>query len=108
MAQFRKLYGQKVSFVTIPEDGDGLDVWYGRGVGWGVEEIEVPGDIVKISGTALRLLERTTIWFTGIPCSGKTTLAQALKPELEAKGIFCCSARWRCVTHWTLCRSWFL
>lgn len=27
-----------------------------------------------------------TIWFTGLPCSGKTTLANALKPELEALG----------------------
>lgn len=86
MAQFRKLYGQKVSFITIPEDGDGLDIWYGRGVGWGIQELEVPADIVNISGTALRLLERTTIWFTGKPCSGKTTLAQAFKPVLEAKG----------------------
>jgi adenylyl-sulfate kinase len=27
-----------------------------------------------------------TIWFTGLPCSGKSTLAELLKPELEARG----------------------
>jgi len=86
MAQFRKIYGDKVSFFTIPEDGEGMDVWYGRGVGWGIEEVVVPADIVKISGTALRQLERTTIWFTGMPCSGKTTLAEAFKPYLEEQG----------------------
>ena len=28
----------------------------------------------------------TTIWFTGLPCSGKTTLARMLKEELERRG----------------------
>ncbi len=27
-----------------------------------------------------------TIWLTGLPCSGKTTLARALKAELDKKG----------------------
>lgn len=27
-----------------------------------------------------------TIWFTGLPCSGKSTLAELLKPELERRG----------------------
>ena len=27
-----------------------------------------------------------TIWFTGMPCSGKSTLAELLKPELEHRG----------------------
>lgn len=27
-----------------------------------------------------------TIWFTGLPCSGKSTLAQLLQPELERRG----------------------
>jgi len=27
-----------------------------------------------------------TIWFTGLPCSGKSTLADLLKPELERRG----------------------
>ena len=86
MAQFRKLYGKDVEFVTIPEDGDGLEVWYGRGVGWGIKEIEVPKNIQVVSGTNLRKLGSTTIWFTGIPCAGKTTIAKAFKPVLEEAG----------------------
>ncbi len=27
-----------------------------------------------------------TLWFTGLPCSGKSTLAELLKPELERRG----------------------
>jgi len=30
---------------------------------------------------------KTTIWLTGLPCSGKTTLAQQLKDKLDNKGI---------------------
>jgi len=79
MAQFRKLYGKRVQFITIPEDGDGLGVWYGRGVGWDVKEIEVPEEIKRVSATGLRSLEGSTLWFTGIPCSGKTTHAVAFE-----------------------------
>ena len=28
-----------------------------------------------------------TLWFTGLPCSGKTTLADALAEDLKAKGM---------------------
>ena len=28
-----------------------------------------------------------TLWFTGLPCSGKTTLADALVPEFKARGM---------------------
>ncbi|MGH8246511.1 MAG: adenylyl-sulfate kinase [Gammaproteobacteria bacterium] len=27
-----------------------------------------------------------TLWFTGLPCSGKSTIAELLKPELERRG----------------------
>jgi adenylylsulfate kinase-like enzyme len=30
---------------------------------------------------------KIAIWFTGLPCSGKTTLAQRLKEKLDHKGI---------------------
>ncbi len=33
-----------------------------------------------------KMREPGTIWFTGLPCSGKTTLAAALKEELDKKG----------------------
>lgn len=29
-----------------------------------------------------------TIWFTGLPCSGKTTLAKAVRDELEKRGYY--------------------
>ncbi|MEJ2267896.1 MAG: adenylyl-sulfate kinase [Nanoarchaeota archaeon] len=29
---------------------------------------------------------KTTIWLTGLPCSGKTTIAKRLKQEIENKG----------------------
>ena len=29
-----------------------------------------------------------TIWFTGLPCSGKTTLAKAVREELERRGYY--------------------
>jgi adenylylsulfate kinase len=28
-----------------------------------------------------------TVWFTGLPCAGKTTLASALRDRLEASGV---------------------
>jgi adenylylsulfate kinase len=30
------------------------------------------------------------VWFTGLPSSGKTTLARAVKNDLEARGMACC------------------
>lgn len=87
MYQFRKLYGDRVSFISIFEDGDGLELWYGRGVGWGIKEIVVPDDVAVISATRLRKLEGSTIWLTGLPCSGKTTIAKILKDKLEDRGF---------------------
>lgn len=29
-----------------------------------------------------------TVWFTGLPCSGKTTLAKAVREELERRGYY--------------------
>lgn len=28
-----------------------------------------------------------TLWFTGLPCSGKTTIAEVVDPELRARGL---------------------
>ncbi len=30
-----------------------------------------------------------TIWFTGLPCSGKSTLADTLRRDLESRGLRC-------------------
>lgn len=34
-------------------------------------------------------MKGVTVWFTGLPCSGKTTLAQKLSAELKTRGILC-------------------
>ncbi len=33
------------------------------------------------------MVKRHTLWMTGLPCSGKTTLAKGLKEELEKEGF---------------------
>jgi len=92
---FGDLYGKRVIATTIP-DIDGIR--YGRGVGYFVEEAKVSKEIREISATNVRagndsrINERvanylknlgTTIWFTGLPCSGKTTLAEAVRYRLS-------------------------
>jgi len=95
---FGNLYGERVIATVIP-DIEGIR--YSRGVGYFVEEIEVPKDVAEISATNVRagkdqrvhdevknyisLLE-STILLTGLPCSGKTTIAKRLKQELENSG----------------------
>ena len=92
---FGDLYGDRVIASVIP-DIEGIR--YGRGVGYFVEEIGVSKEIEEISATNIRagkdqrvhqgvgnyinLLE-STIWLTGLPCSGKTTIADRLKEELD-------------------------
>jgi len=93
-----RIYGDKVKIIRIP-DIESINI--GRNVGYGINIIEPPEDIKKISGTNIRNgketslpkeveeyanLLKTTIWFTGLPCSGKTTLAKRLKEELDNKG----------------------
>ena len=34
-------------------------------------------------------MKGVTVWFTGLPCSGKTTLALKLSAELKKRGILC-------------------
>jgi len=92
------LYGTRVLAMPIP---DFVGIGYGRGVGYDVEEIDVGAAIQSISATSIRKGEcaamaakvsewvkrqRTTYWFTGLPCSGKTTLCNALAPRLRAEG----------------------
>lgn len=92
---FGSLYGSRVIATVIP-DIEGIR--YSRGVGYFVEEIQVPKDVAQISATNVRNglenrvhnhvanylnLLQSTIWLTGLPCSGKTTLANRLKEELN-------------------------
>jgi len=95
----RRVYGDKVGVMLFP-DIESINV--GRGLGYDVNYIEAPKDVQAISATKVRsgqgvgnlpegieeyvrLLE-TTVWFTGLPCSGKTTLAKAFKTKLLSKG----------------------
>jgi len=100
-AMIRRVYGDKVRIITIP-DIESVNI--GRNVGYEVNFIEPPKDIAAISGTNVRLgretrvppevaeyvmLLRSTLWLTGLPCAGKTTLAKRLKEELDNRGYNC-------------------
>lgn len=95
----RRVYGERVEIIVIP---DIKSINIGRNVGYDVNIVEPPADIGKISGTNVRAgkeenvppqvadyikLLRMTLWLTGLPCSGKTTLAKRLKEELDNKGF---------------------
>ncbi len=97
--------------VMIIDDMESIN--YGRGVGYQVNEIEVDEDIKSISATDIRqkidkgeeswkdlmpdgswqVLEEyltkkgTIIWFTGLPFSGKSTIANALGDKLKKNAI---------------------
>jgi adenylylsulfate kinase len=95
----RRVYGEKVEIIIIP---DITSINIGRNVGYEVNRIDPPEHIEKISGTNVRAgkdanvpaevaeyikLLRTTLWLTGLPCSGKTTLAERLKEEMANRGF---------------------
>jgi adenylylsulfate kinase len=94
----RRVYGDTVQIIVIP---DIKSINIGRKVGYEVNRIDPPDSIGKISGTKVRAGEdagvprevaeyvktlHTTLWLTGLPCSGKTTLAKRLKEELDNRG----------------------
>lgn len=95
----RKVYGDNVEIIVIP---DIKSINIGRNVGYEVKRIEPPPDIGKISATKIRAgkskaapkkvteylaMLQSTLWLTGLPCSGKTTLGKILKEEFENRGI---------------------
>lgn len=95
---FGPLYGDRVIATVIP-DIEGIR--YSRNVGYTVEEIPVSQDVAQISATNVRAgkdqrvhdhvknyinLIESTILLTGLPCSGKTTIAKRLKQEIENLG----------------------
>ncbi len=95
----RRVHGDKVLSIKIP-DIESINI--GRNVGYAVNQIDPPEHIGRISGTNVRLGKednippevtdyinslKSTVWLTGLPCSGKTTLAKRLKEEMENRGI---------------------
>jgi len=93
----KRIYGNKVTVIPVPEIES---INFGRDVGYKIIEETPPEHIKKISGTNIRSgieklipeeiveylsLRNTTLWFTGLPCSGKTTLANKLKNKLNQK-----------------------
>ncbi len=94
----RRVYGDRVKTVVIP---DIVSINIGRKVGYAVNRIDPPENIGKISGTNVRAGKddnvppeiaeylktlQTTLWLTGLPCAGKTTLSKRLKEELDNRG----------------------
>ena len=95
-----RVYGDKVKTIVLP-DIESINI--GRKVGYGVNRIDPPTNIGSISGTKIRAgvgfemppevseyvkTLRTTLWLTGLPCAGKTTLAKRIKEELDNKGYY--------------------
>lgn len=95
----RRIYGDNVKVIAIP---DITSINVGRNVGYEVNFVEPPCNIGKISGSNVRAgkddnvppevadylkLLHTTLWLTGLPCSGKTTLSKRLKEELDNRGF---------------------
>jgi cytidyltransferase-like protein len=83
-AMFQRAFGDKVDVVVLPEDG-GLEVVRGRDVGWELRTLSLESELEQISATALRAATRKskgrTLWFLGLPASGKTTLANRVVRE---------------------------
>ena len=95
----KRVYHDKVKIIVIP---DIKSINIGRNVGYDVNRIDPPLEIGKISGTNVRAgkdnnipqevaqyikLLCTTLWLTGLPCSGKTTLSKRLNEELNNRGF---------------------
>lgn len=93
-----RVYGEIVKTIVIP-DIESINI--GRKVGYEVNRIDAPEEIGKISGTNVRQGKddnvpwqvaeyiktlRITLWLTGLPCAGKTTLAKRVKEELDNRG----------------------
>ena len=94
----KRIYRDAVEIVVIP---DIKSINIGRKVGYDVNRIDPPANIGKISNTNVRAGKdtsvpsevdeyiktlNTTLWLTGLPCSGKTTLAKRIKEELDNRG----------------------
>lgn len=97
----RRIYASSVEIIVLP-DIESINI--GRKVGYEVNRVDPPEHIGRISGTNVRAGKdtsvppevvdyiktlNTTLWITGLPCSGKTTIAKRLKEELDNRGYKC-------------------
>ncbi len=97
--------------VEIIDDIESVN--YGRGVGYEINEIEVPENIKRVSATQIREMisdgdkswrefipsgadkvledylsdKGMVVWFTGLPKAGKSTIANLVSYKLERQGI---------------------
>lgn len=84
----RDIYGKNPNVKIIPIP-DISEVIYGRDVGWSIREIRLDSKTEAISATKVRgneakkRSEGFTIWLTGLPSSGKSTIADAVTTELN-------------------------
>lgn len=85
-AMIKRAFGSRVKVIVIP---DISKIAYGRAPGYEIEQIRLGAETEKISGTGIRKLSQThhTVWFTGLPKAGKTTLATSLKKKLDNDGF---------------------
>jgi len=81
---FQQAFGGRVTVIAIPEDGS-LEVVRGREVGWELRTLSLEPALEQISATSVRAASRKikgqTLWFFGLPASGKTTLAGKVARE---------------------------
>jgi adenylylsulfate kinase len=95
----KRVYGNRVKVISIP-DIESVNI--GRKVGYKIIRYDVPHSVKNVSATKIRAGKdnrlpravaeyikslRTTLWLTGLPCSGKTTLAKRIKEELDSGGF---------------------
>ena len=80
----RERFGDKVTVITIPDDGS-LEVLHGRDPGWELRTVSLQSGPETPSATFVRTtsakMQGQTLWFFGLPSSGKTTLANKVIRE---------------------------
>jgi len=82
----KEYYNENVEIIKVPDIDQ---VIVGRGVGYSIAQ--APEEIKNISGTKEREKEKPLfnngkgycLWFTGLPCSGKTTLINTYKTSVQ-------------------------
>lgn len=82
----KEFAGKPVTVLAIP---DFETAYIGRDVGYGLIQLEPQLEGIKASDIRKKLYERGkgfVVWFTGIPSSGKTTVAKALVKSLRNSG----------------------